>query len=236
MTNPDNSSVFETMMHDVPILEELGFDKSALKKRESAYEIAPDDLTRGWLAREISVESDLQGEHVQAGEWALTAYRIHNGIVEAANKPTSEELEERAASATRVGVNGLRRIIRAKQGGSQSEATPQPAPLPYLRGALVDQKAIKKAESQTLADSRRVRRDEVDARRRVSIGESIVGERWRAFVIGVMVTSEALRSDSKKLRTFAGGVAALGVAVLITSEEGRRRSAALWLADRGLFE
>jgi len=224
---------FEDMVSDALLLEESGHYLSALARNKSAYEIAPNLLEAGSLARDISAGSDRLGDSIEARRWAMTAYKIHNGIVRSTDDPTPELIRERAASATRVGVTVLRGAIRAEQSGVPSEDI-RPAPLPYLRQALVDQRTVKKAEARTPADTRRVRRGEVDAMRRISIGESVIGDRWSAIVIGILAASVALRVETKKIETFTSSVAALGAAMLTTSEMGRRRNAVLWLADYGL--
>lgn len=92
---------------------------------------------------------------------------------------------------------------------------------------------------------------EINLARRFSIAESVLRDPVRGARLGVRAVRLSFMSESPRLATsnpdlssggrrrakvkaFAGGLAAISVAVLATPKEGRRRNIALKLADRSL--
>jgi hypothetical protein len=99
--------------------------------------------------------------------------------------------------------------------------------------------------------NRKVDQYEINAVRRVSIGESLLGNRKKGLKIGIRAVKLAFMSESKRIdtsipslsskgrlkaksRALAGGVVALGINLLASPNYNIRRRAALRIASRSI--
>lgn len=208
-----------------------------------AYRIAPEDSSeRGRAARDMSARYDRLGMFEDAESSADVAFDIHDRIVEGMNEPTREALRERSVTAMYVGVGGLRKVIKARldhQSISSDECRDM------MRLTWSD---LKDANRQASGLSRYIDQYQINAARRVSISESIVGSRKKglglalgAIALGFWSQSKMLdRSDpdlstkkrfEAKAKAVAGGGLALRVNVLAILLETRL---ALKFADKAL--
>jgi len=238
---------FESLMSEAVRLHGEGQYEAALASSTQAYKMAPDDsLEKGRAARDNSAHCGRLGLIDDAGWWALEAYTIHDGLVQSMDEPTRKAFRERSASAMYVGLIGLRKAIqsmRGKQGGIDSST------ITYMRQAWSDLRA-----ANSLAPSginRWVDQYGVNVAWRVSLAETLLGDRKKGFAIGARAVGLAFMSESPKLDTsnpnlstkqrmrakvkaLVGGVAAVTVSSLASPKDNRRHQAALALADRML--
>ncbi|MGH7238645.1 MAG: hypothetical protein ACREHG_01125, partial [Candidatus Saccharimonadales bacterium] len=163
-------------------------------------------------------------------------------------EPTREALRERSVSAMYVGVNGLRKVIRTMREGQQPEQSVGLGVLEKMRQTLSD---LDRAKTLASGVNQKYDQYEINASRRVSLAESLIGDRKKGRAIGMRAVRFAFISESPRLDTseaglntkgrlqakakaFIGGVSALGVGTLMTNKLGRRQQLALKLADRML--
>lgn len=240
---------FENLMGRAVELHGAGQYEDALAVSTEAYHLAPSNsLEKGRAARDNSARTDRLGRIDEAGQWAQEAFNIHDSLVRTMPIPSREAYRERAVSAMYVGVSGLRKVIGSWLYGLPATVD-EDGPLQHMRITWND---IGHAKDQVRRGiDRHVDQYEINAARRVSIAESLVGDRKRGLRIGARAVGLALLSESPridtsnpnlsppqrmraKIKAFVGGVAAVGVNVLASSHDERRQRAALKLADRTL--
>lgn len=235
---------FEQLMVEAVRLHNQGQYESALALSTEAYEIAPDNsFEKGRAARDNSARYDRLGMAADAEEWAMMAYQTHDGLVKTEG-PTREALRERAVTAMYVGVSGLRKAMVAKRNGQAIDASA----LSFMKQTWSD---IAQAKAQAEGINQKVDQYEINAARRVSIAESLLGDRKKGLAIGARAVGLAFMSESPRLDTtnpnlttiqrlraktkaLIGSVAAVGVGILATPKPGRRHNTAWSLADRTL--
>jgi len=245
MTDFDREK-FEALMGNAVNMHIGHYYEDALAASTEAYEMAPDNtFEKGRAARDNGARCDRLGRTKEAEKWAKEAYAIHDGLVNSMVRPSREALRERSVSAMYVGVNGLRNVLG--YGIPLDYQTTEPSPVDYMRQTWSDIGEAK-AMAPTVIDQL-VDQYEVNAVRRVSIAESLMGNRRRGLSLGIRAVGLAIMSESPrldtsnpnmdgKLRTKAkykallGGVAALGVNLLAAKESTTRRKLALMIADK----
>jgi hypothetical protein len=220
--------------------------EAALALSTQAYEIAPDNsFEKGRAARDNSARYDRLGQQEEAETWARVAYTVHDGLVTGMQRPTREAFRERSVSAMYVGVNGLRKVFAARKAGIQTE---NPEALAAMRQTWSDLKA---AKSQAQGINRKVDQYEVNAARRVSMAESLIGSKKAGIAIGVRAVALAFWSESPRLDTanpnltsrqrlqaktkaLLGGVAALGTGLLSIPRINQSQQLATTIAAKTL--
>lgn len=240
---------FEGLMSEAVVLHNDGQYGAALTLSRLAHDIAPQGSSEmGRAARDNGARLDRLGRSDEAEQSALEAYGIHNHIVEGMDEPTREALRERSVSAMYVGVNGLRKVIGVMRDGRQAEQPLRDAVLDKMRLTLAD---LDRAKGLASGINQKFDQYEINASRRVSLAESLVGDKKKGLAIGAHAVRFAFISESRRLDTsetglntkgrlhaktkaFIGGVTALGVGVLMTDRPGHRRQLAVKLADRML--
>lgn len=239
---------FEQLMGEAVALHNDHQYASALVLSTRAYKMAPDNsFEAGRAARDNSARYDRLGVADSALVWATTAYEIHDTILSGMEHPSREAFRERSMSAMYVGVNGLRKAVKARRSFTDSTVADYTADS-YMQRTWGD---LKEAKAQAEGINRMVDQYEINASRRVSMTESLLGDRLKGLAIGVRAVGLAFMSESPRLDTsepqlttkqrlqakakaFAGGVAAIGVGILASPRRNYRQRAAWALADRAL--
>lgn len=223
--------------------------EAARDKSLDAYALAPAmSFEKGRAARDTGARYDRLGQSEEAMRWANEAYDIHNQLVYSSSHRSREVYRERSVSAMYVGAMGLRKIIHARLEGVKTEADLD-APLTKMRQSWSDiQLAKKLAES---FKDKRVDQYEINASRRVSMTESLIGNRKAGLQIGARAVRLALASESPRMSTstpglprrarlqakvkaFVAGVKALGVGVIASPKSNRRQRLAYKITDKTL--
>lgn len=237
---------FEELMNDAVAQHAAGRYEDALALSVRAYEIAPPESPeKGRAARDNSARCDRRGNTRAATRWAFEAYSIHDGILtDMGNQPTREAFRERSVSAMYVGVSGMRRTINAlREGVVAGDAADT---LRYMRKTWSD---LYEARYRADGINRYVDQYEINAARRVSIAESLIGKRSRGLAIGAKAVGLACMSESPLLDTsnpdisveqrlnakkkaFVGGLASVAIGLLTLTGTMRARQRAVSLADR----
>jgi len=216
----------------------------ALNFSIKAYEMAPEiSLERGRAARDISARYDRLGRTDLSETWASEAFLTHDDIVKEEKEPSREALRERSVSAMYVGVNRLRQFIKAEQKLRYGQIDGD-NPRDYMRLTWSDLKAANELGNAVWIDQY-----QINAIRRVSISESIVGSRKKglglalgAVALGCMSESPMLDTSAPNLSTrkrfeakakaVAGGLLALRVSIVSIPKQSNKL--ALKLADKAL--
>lgn len=244
-----DKSHFEALMSEGVRLHNLGEYEAARNQSQVAYILAPySSFEKGRAARDISARYDRLGLIDQAESWANEAYSIHDTLVHSTEPPTREAYRERSVSAMYVGVMGLRKVIKARL----ESASTQPdinAPLSKMRQTWSDIQTAKMQASSRI--DQKVDQYEINASRRVSMTESLIGSRKLGLQIGAKAVRLAFASESPKMSTstpelsrksrlqskakaLVGGIAALSVNVLASPKGNRRQRLAYIVANRTL--
>lgn len=246
MTDFDKSA-FEHLMGQSVQLQHEGKYEEALEANIEAYNHAPEDsFEKGRAARDAAARLDRLGHPEEAESFAIEGLEIHNRLfVEMGGEPSREAYRERSVSAMFVGVIGLRKAIQAQQAGETVRETDF---IGHLRSTLED---LKDANARAKGVNRIVDQYQINATRRVSIGESLFGERKKGTLLGLKAVASAFMSESPRIDTanpnltfkerlpikkkaLLGGIAAIGVNVLASPHENKRRQFAHTLANRTL--
>lgn len=237
---------FEELMETAIALHGQRQYGAALEVSKSAYDMASDySSEKGRAARDIGARCARLGRIDEAEKWANEAYFIHYNLLQNAAEPTREAYRDRAASAMYVGVNGLRKAIDARRTGQGYDDTGWTIFL--MRQTMTD---LGKSKSLASGINQKFDQYEINASRRVSLAESVIGHRKSGRSMGAHAVRLAFMSESPRLDTsanldkaqrlrakakaFAGGVAALGVGILMSEKAGRRQNLALKLAYKTL--
>lgn len=238
---------FESLMAGGVQAQARGHHEEAWAFRTEAYAAAPEgSLESGRAARDISASEDKLGNYDDAIVWADRAYTVHSQLIQNTIGPGREMIRQHAVSAMYVGVHGLRRVISSLREGREPETTNA---LDRLHETESDLDTARRCFSNGL--NRVVDQYDINATRRVSIGETLLGSRKRGISLGLKALALSPLSESKNLDTsdttmttgqrlrakahaFIGGAAALGVGLLYTSRPGKRQSKALDVASRVL--
>lgn len=248
-----DSARFESLMDQAVVRHNIGQYQEALDLSYEAFCITPADSSEeGRAARDISARFDRLYYPDCAYVWAKEAFRIHDGIVseELGNErqPSREAWRESSVSAMYVGVNGLRRIIRARKQYLPSEKYQKESDKMMVT-AWFDIKRAKRQAPRWI--DRQVDQYEINAARRVSIEQSLIGKRSRGLKIGAKAVALAFMSESPLLDTtnhklsfkdrmkakgkaLLGGLGAVGVGLLSLSRDAERPIIAYEVADRVL--
>jgi hypothetical protein len=238
---------FEGLMDEAARIRSLGRYGDALEVRRAARFMTPQGSSElGRALRDDAADYDHLGWYDEADECATRAFNIHDLIVSTMIEPTRAAYRERAASEMYVGVNGLRRAIKAMREDRQPVSAPKA--LDFMRRTWSD---LHKSGAQASGINRFVDQYKVNASRRVSVAESLAGSRVKGLIIGIVAVglspmSESLRIDTHnpalsrgerlraKRNALLGGVAAIGVGMFATQKHGRRQDLTLRLIDRAL--
>lgn len=242
-----NKTEFENLMDEAVQHHNRGEYDFALALSTEAYLMTPDDsFEKGRAARDNGARCDRLGRLNDAEVWTHEAYFVHNDLVRSMERPTREAYREFSVSAMYVGVVGLRQAISAKRNGQ--EYNDLGWAVLAMRQTLSN---VEKAKNLASGINKKFDQYEINASRRVSLGESVIGSRKTGRALGAKAVRLALMSESPKLDTtnhdldrskraraklkaLAGGVAALGVSILMPSKPGLREQLALTLADKAL--
>ena len=245
MSEFDKTS-FENLMNQGVVLHVKGEYESGFFVAENAYTAAPDNSNeQGRAARDMGARLDRMGKLVLAREWSDRAYRIHDDIVRGLDNPTRNSYRERSVSAMYLAVSGIRTCIEQTQ---VSGAAPNDTTLGLVRQTWADLQAAKAFANGV---NKKVDQYEINAARRISIAEIILGERRKGITIGLrgliissMSESPCLDTSTPNLKLGArlkskskalvGSVSALTVGMLFTKNETRRKNMALKIANRTL--
>lgn len=241
-----DKTTFEQLMGEAVNFHVQQQYEAALAISTQAYEMAPDNsFEKGRAARDNGARADRLGRTVDAERWAEEAYSVHDGLVKTMPEPTREAFRERAVSAMYVGVSGLRKVIQAERAGVEIDVT---RPIDAMRQTWSDLQA---AKAQATGINAKIDQYEINASRRVSMTESLVGKKKLGMTLGVRAVALAFWSESPKLDTanpnltikqraqaktkaLLGGVAAVGVSVLSSLGNNRSRQLALRVVDKTL--
>lgn len=241
-----DEAAFETLMRQSTGLQHTGEYKDALAANLEAYKMAPDpSFEKGRAARDAAARLDRLGELQNAELFALEGFAIRSQLLLGMDIPSREAQRERAASAMFMGAIGLRKAIHTEINGEDVNNT---GFLDYLRNSLEDLKA---ARAQSDGINKIVDQYQINATRRVSMAESLFGNRKKGALLGFQAVGFALISESLKLDTanpsltlkerlplrkkvLLGGIAALSVNLLASPQENMRRRFALNIADKAL--
>lgn len=235
-----NKTSFEQLMDSGVALHISGDYIAAVDFAREAYDIAPDNtLEKGRAARDIGVRLQKLGDVENSELWAHKAYDIHDQILTGTDENISRDAyRERAVSSMYLALHGLHRVL-----ASSSESTDvniSNDPLVLMRQAWNDL-GIAKSKSHGLNAC--IDQYEINAVRRVSVAETILGDRKKGLRMGVRGLMLAAMSESPLLNTstpglsvkeriraktkaFAGSTAALATGVLFSQKQGRSRNAA----------
>lgn len=224
-----------------------GKDDDALQASLEAYSLAPDgSFEKGRAARDSGAHYARLGEIKEAKAYAAEGFSLHDQLLLAMGEhPSRESYRERSASGMFLGAIGLREAIQVDKGGKRVTDTQF---VDHLRESLLD---IRAAKSQSAGINRIVDQYQINATRRVSVGESLYGSRKKGFALGIQAVALATMSESPKLDTtnpnlttrdilgikkkgLLGGVAALGVGILASPRQNKRRKLALSIAEKVL--
>lgn len=251
----DSGSKFEDLMGRAVTLHNQGDYKGALENNLEAYELASDgSIDKGRAARDCAAQYDRMHDTGAAQHWATLAFDIHNQSVLAAQNTEAINtnqahcaLRERAASAMYVGIVGLRKVISNELANGAQDPTDKLIPLGFVRQSWNDL-----SSAQILQGANpQIDQYQINAIRRVSIAESLHGNRKRALKLGASAVILAFKSESPKLDTatpklsdkqrykakmkaLAGGILALTVNGLASPKLNKRRKLALRVADYSL--
>ncbi len=227
MINEFSKEIFEARMANSVTLHNEGHYEDALTQTRSAYDIAPvGSAESGRAARDIAARLDRLERPEEAAEWANEAFQTHAKRVEDFRYDL-DAFRERGASALYLGVLGLREYLRDDTG---NQLQPDPQVLSSFRNAWADIRTAK--QMRGLGINRWVDQYQINAARRVSMAESLLGNKLRGTILGAGAVGLAFMSESPRLSTsnpnaslkqrlaakskaFQGGVAALGVNVLL---------------------
>jgi tetratricopeptide (TPR) repeat protein len=219
--------------------------EQALYYSSKAYDMAPDASNeKGRAARDSSARYDRLGNLEKAEHYADEAFEIHDTIVkDMGDEPSREALRERSVTAMYVGVSGLRKVIEARL--NQETVNEQQQSLDMMRLTWSD---LKIANKQASGVNRYVDQYQINASRRVSIAESIVGDKKQGLKIGLGAVALAFLSESPhidtsnpnkktlgrlkaKTKALGGALLALSISSLVYS---KRSEVALKLANKAL--
>lgn len=227
MTNEFNSIAFEELMADAVAAHVQGNYETAKDLSLEAYNFAPDSsMEKGRAARDVAARFDRLGYPETAGDFAEEAFDIHCTLVERW-RYSPERFRERGASALYLGVLGLRKTFRNKLVDTEPEVGDNA--LSMFRQAWDDIHTAK--QLRPLGIDRWIDQYQINAVRRVSMAESLLGSKSRGSVLGAGAVALAFMSESPRLSTstpdmslmlrlkakrnaLLGGVAALGVSAL----------------------
>lgn len=241
-----DTPLFEQLMGEAVRLHGKQQYEAALTLSTQAYDMAPDNsFEKGRAARDNGARCDRLGRSDEASAWAEEAYAVHDGLVQSMEHPTREAYRERSVSAMYVGVSGLRKVMRARREGQAVDTT---TPLEAMRQAWSDLKA---AKTQAQGVNQNVDQYEVNAARRVSMAESLLGSSKSGLAIGARAIGLAFWSESPRLDTsnpnmtrgkrgkakvkaLLGGLSAVGVGLLAATQTDRGMQLATALADKTL--
>lgn len=237
-------------MSQAVIKHNNGEYESAFELNQQAYSLASDGSSeQGRAARDSAAQLDRLGRLDDAVNWAQTAYEIHRALFSAIPNPGRLGYRELAATELYVGAIGLRQAIKLERAARQH--TPHIAEsetaLEHLREVwnhLAVSQILRGADQQP-------DQYQINAVRRVSMAESLYGDRKTGFKLGTRAVKLAFISESQKLDTaspnfskaqrckakvkaLAGGVMALTINSLASPELNRRRKIALRIADYAL--
>lgn len=239
-----DKQAFEELMQRSLHLQRQGLHEEGLEANTEAYMLAPDNsFEKGRAARDSAARLNRLGRLDEAESRALESFTIHNTLfLEMGKNPSREAYRERSVSAMFVGIAGMHRAIRTKQNGEPVEDTKF---IDYLRSTLED---LEQAKSQAESVNKIVDQYQINATRRVSMAESLFGERKSGAILGLRAVALAFMSESPLLDTtnpsltfrervsvrkhaLLGGVAALAVNILAFSRKDKRQKLALKIAD-----
>lgn len=238
---------FESLMHTAVLLHQNGQYSDALKQNLEAYNIAPTDSTEsGRAARDISSQYHRLNRTTEADQWANIAYDIHTDLIlNCTQTVTQEALRERSVSAMNLGVMGLSKVIKARLAGTRQPDTS--LPLLRMRQSWLD---IQSSKAKTSAKiDRFVDQYEINVSRRVSVAESLIGNKKNGLRIGSKAVALALLSESPRMATsntdlsfrersktktkaLLGGLATLSVNLLSRSQNSNLQYLAYKIADQ----
>jgi len=222
-----NKAAFESLMGEAVQRHREQDYEEALALSRRAYDLAPaDTFEKGRAARDTAARYDRLGSADAAEHWASVAYGLHDELLTGMETPTREAYRERSVSAMYVGVVGLRRYLSAS--GQNESVHGMSTTLATMRQGWED---IQAAKLQAGGLNRLVDQYEINASRRVSLAESLLGDAKTGLALGMRAVALASWSESPKLdtadvniaprerfrmklRVFAGGLAAVGVGIL----------------------
>ncbi|HEY5267729.1 MAG TPA: hypothetical protein VII94_01180 [Candidatus Saccharimonadales bacterium] len=236
---------FESLMNTAVGCHVRGEYEQALDFGHMAYQVAPGGTTEsGRAARDIGARYDRLHKSEDAKNWLGEAFAIHNHIVEDMEDPTREALRERSVSAMYLGVIGLRRAINLMQ---HDVPITNPEPIEFMRLTWLD---LREAKTKASGINKRIDQYEINATRRISIAETLLGNKKAGLVLGAFAVKRAFMSESPKLDTsnpeletmdriraknkaLIGGLAAIAINVL-SSPAIKTKKLALKIAERTL--
>lgn len=222
------------------------YEDAALVRLE-AFDIAtPQSTEQGRAARDVAACYDRMGDADQAVNWATVAYGLHDAVVRTYSAPHRPALRERAASAMYVGAIGLRGSIVELQQGLLPSGT---MPIDTLRHAQYDIRMARSLAPGQL--DRRIDQYGINLARRLSIGETLLGDRSRGLIEGAkalvyapMYESPWLGTSASELsmqqrfrakaKAAAGAAAAIALGMVHSRKPGPRQQLTLKLASRTL--
>jgi hypothetical protein len=242
--------LFTQHMHDAVVAHGEGRYRDALGIRALARDIAPQGSSElGRVYRDDAADYDRLGMPDEAEAAAGEAFRIHDALVGTPADTGREAYRERSVSSMYVAATGLRKVIKMMRAGQQP-----PTELMTTideRGLMAwsDIREAKKRGDRFM--DRRLDQYEINEVRRMSMIETINGNRARGLRLAAKSLAMAPFSESRllstsdkeftrgqrykaKLKATLGGVAALGFGVGMTSTPGRRQEWILRQADRAL--
>lgn len=251
-----DQEVHSSMMADAIRLHNEGDYQAALDVRQKGFALAPDNsIEQGVWARDQAYTYDRLGEPDEAKYWADKALAIHRRIsVQNLYLSHSEEKRQsylqRGASRAAVATIGMRAYIEAEKTGRLLDSHPI-AEMANAAGRDLVAAASNAHNPQNpnpLINSKFSQYD-INFARRGSIINSVLGEKKRGRSLGVRAVKLSFMSESPSMDTsspgltrkermqakkkaFLGGIAALGVNLLITDRKSRRRDIALAAASK----
>lgn len=247
-SSPEGHQTFESVMSHAVRLHDAGEYSAALVLRRDLYDnLDPtSQIERGRVARDVAASYDRLGNSQDAEIWAKRAFSIHNAVIynaETFQGTGRNEHRERSVSAMYLAVVGARKAIES--GASFKSAVGSDA-VKLIELARAD---IDKALS--LSDGQKTDQYEINLSRRESIIESLFGDDEKGWSAGWLAVRLAFMSESPRIDThtpglslqrrlkakakaLAGGIAAVGINMLTTYKDSRRRDLALKVAKKVL--
>lgn len=241
--------MFQSLMAQASQAHNIRDFPNAIKYSSQASNIAPSNtLEKGRALRDIGAHYDRLGRYSIAKKYADEAYAIHEQILQGAAQqhPSREVYREHSVSAMYVGIYELRSAIRMKRERNLGEV---PEGLASMRKILLDLALAK--ELAPYGINKKIDQYEINALRRISMAESLygnktLGRKQAIRAIGIAALSESVRLDTSnhnisrkerlkaKAKAFIGGLAAIGISCTTTDQNSWRRELSCNIARRTL--
>lgn len=241
----ENVLTYDDLMQEALRQHRGGDYEAAISTAEQAYNGTEDPLEKGRAARDIGARYDRLGKIDDSKTWATTAYDMHKDAVA---KGVEGARRECAVSELYVGVGGLRKLLHTGAFSRSNNSDEASEVLGHFNKSWAD---LQEAKKEPKTSGIQIDQYEINASRRVSMANTLLGNRRVGLSMAARAIGLAFWSESPRLATankdlslkerfqakqkaLLGGVAALGIGLINLPNISKTTKIAAKLTDKVL--